>query len=284
LPDQMPASRALLTLEHADRLDTEFTNNAEPVAAIRSSFIGASVAATYRALSPEMVMIHALPVSLSASPGLGLSAVRAGLRATSGVALLAAQRSWSRSQLPTAPAAAGTTSRRSRKGSAGAGSSQSRARTRTTTTSTRPRRCRSDSTPRFSPTRRRRRCGRTTHPEEAPLWEDDPPRPPTQHGTRRRRRTVHRGDRAAGAVHPGTPPARRGSTPGSSTPCTGDTLFQGGPGATGLSFFSFDTIIESIPGRLLTLPGDTTVRTGHGDSTTVGAEAPHLDKWIAQRH
>jgi hypothetical protein len=33
-------------------------------------------------------MIRALPVSLSAAPGLGLSAVRAGLRATSGVALL----------------------------------------------------------------------------------------------------------------------------------------------------------------------------------------------------
>jgi hypothetical protein len=25
-------------------------------------------------------------------------------------------------------------------------------------------------------------------------------------------------------------------------------------------------------------------RTGHGDSTTVGAEAPHLDEWIARRH
>jgi glyoxylase-like metal-dependent hydrolase (beta-lactamase superfamily II) len=68
------------------------------------------------------------------------------------------------------------------------------------------------------------------------------------------------------------------------TVSTGDTFFQGGPGATGRSFSSFDTIIESIRGRLLTLPGDTTVRTGHGDSTTVGAEAPHLDKWIAHRH
>ena len=48
---------------------------------------------------------------------------------------------------------------------------------------------------------------------------------------------------------------------------TGDTLFQGGPGATGRSFSSFDTIIDSIRTRLLTLPADTTVRTGHGDST-----------------
>ena len=62
----------------------------------------------------------------------------------------------------------------------------------------------------------------------------------------------------------------------------GDTLFQGGPGATGRSFSSFDTIIDSIRGRLLTLPGDTIVHTGHGDSTTIGAELPHLDEWIAR--
>ncbi len=64
----------------------------------------------------------------------------------------------------------------------------------------------------------------------------------------------------------------------------GDTLFQGGPGATGRSFSDFPTIIESIRSRLLTLPADTSVRTGHGDSTTVGAEAPHLAEWIARGH
>ena len=57
---------------------------------------------------------------------------------------------------------------------------------------------------------------------------------------------------------------------------SGDTLFSGGPGATGRSFSSFDTIIESIRNRLLRLPSDTEVRTGHGDSTRIGAEAPHL--------
>ncbi len=62
----------------------------------------------------------------------------------------------------------------------------------------------------------------------------------------------------------------------------GDTLFKGGPGATGRSFSSFDTIIESITAKLLTLPEDTVVHTGHGDSTTVGDEAPHLDEWIAR--
>ncbi|MFJ9323249.1 MBL fold metallo-hydrolase [Streptomyces globisporus] len=65
---------------------------------------------------------------------------------------------------------------------------------------------------------------------------------------------------------------------------TGDTLFQGGPGATGRSFSSFPTIIDSIRDRLLTLPGDTKVRTGHGDPTTIGAEAPQLDEWIKRGH
>ncbi|AGK76171.1 MBL fold metallo-hydrolase [Streptomyces microflavus] len=65
---------------------------------------------------------------------------------------------------------------------------------------------------------------------------------------------------------------------------TGDTLFQGGPGATGRSFSDFPTIIDSIRDRLLTLPGDTTVRTGHGDPTTIGAEAPQLDDWIKRGH
>ena len=54
---------------------------------------------------------------------------------------------------------------------------------------------------------------------------------------------------------------------------TGDTLFHGGPGATGRSHSDFDTIIESIRTRLLTLPADTVVHTGHGDDTTIGAEA-----------
>lgn len=65
---------------------------------------------------------------------------------------------------------------------------------------------------------------------------------------------------------------------------TGDTLFQGGPGATGRSYSSFPTIVESIRNRLLTLPPETVVRTGHGDSTTIGAEAPHLEEWITRGH
>jgi glyoxylase-like metal-dependent hydrolase (beta-lactamase superfamily II) len=54
---------------------------------------------------------------------------------------------------------------------------------------------------------------------------------------------------------------------------TGDTLFQGGPGATGRSFSDRPTIEHSIRERLLTLPPDTVVHTGHGADTTVKAEA-----------
>lgn len=53
---------------------------------------------------------------------------------------------------------------------------------------------------------------------------------------------------------------------------SGDTLFQGGPGATGRSFSSRETIEESIRERLFVLPEDTVVHTGHGDDTTIGAE------------
>ncbi|MFJ5957144.1 MBL fold metallo-hydrolase [Paenarthrobacter sp. NPDC092416] len=72
--------------------------------------------------------------------------------------------------------------------------------------------------------------------------------------------------------------------PDAGTLFSGDTLFQGGPGATGRSYSDFPTIIDSIRTRLLSLPEETVVLTGHGDSTTIGAEAPHLDEWIARGH
>lgn len=63
---------------------------------------------------------------------------------------------------------------------------------------------------------------------------------------------------------------------------SGDTLFKGGPGATGRSYSSFETIIESISTRLFDLPEETVVLTGHGEATTIGAEKPHLNDWIAE--
>jgi glyoxylase-like metal-dependent hydrolase (beta-lactamase superfamily II) len=71
---------------------------------------------------------------------------------------------------------------------------------------------------------------------------------------------------------------------GSDVVFSGDTLFCGGPGATGRSHSDFPTIIESIRHRLLTLPPHTVVHTGHGQSTMIGDEAPHLEDWLARGH
>jgi glyoxylase-like metal-dependent hydrolase (beta-lactamase superfamily II) len=57
---------------------------------------------------------------------------------------------------------------------------------------------------------------------------------------------------------------------------TGDTLFQGGPGATGRSYSSHDTIVHSIRTRLFALDETTVVHTGHGEDTVIGAEAQAL--------
>ena len=81
-----------------------------------------------------------------------------------------------------------------------------------------------------------------------------------------------------------------GHTPGSisfsvrGTPLlfTGDTLFPGGPGNTSFDDADFATIIRSIEDRLFTFPDTTVVLPGHGVDTTIGAERPHLDEWIAR--
>jgi glyoxylase-like metal-dependent hydrolase (beta-lactamase superfamily II) len=63
---------------------------------------------------------------------------------------------------------------------------------------------------------------------------------------------------------------------------TGDTLFPGGPGNTQKDPLRFERIISSIRDRLFTLPDDTLVYPGHGRDTTIGAERPHLEEWIAR--
>ncbi len=57
---------------------------------------------------------------------------------------------------------------------------------------------------------------------------------------------------------------------------TGDTLFAGGPGATGRSFSDRDQLVTSIQARLFALPDDTVVHTGHGPDTTLGAERANV--------
>ena len=83
--------------------------------------------------------------------------------------------------------------------------------------------------------------------------------------------------------------ATPGHTPGSmcfaveGTPLlfSGDTLFPGGPGNTAPEDADFGTIITSIEGRLFAaFAPNTLVLPGHGVSTTIGAESPHLDEWV----
>ena len=123
------------------------------------------------------------------------------------------------------------------------------------------------------------------HPADRPLWD-------MVHPDRAPDRDLADGDEltvAGTALHvlhtPGhAPGAVCLYAPELGTVFTGDTLFKGGPGATGRSFSDFPTIIDSIRDRLLSLPPETVVRTGHGDTTEIGSEAPHLEEWIARGH
>ncbi len=121
------------------------------------------------------------------------------------------------------------------------------------------------------------------HPADRPLWELVHPGRPWD-------RDLADGDvlRVAGVdlhvLH--TPGHAPGAVclyaPGLGALFSGDTLFQGGPGATGRSYSDFPTIVDSIRDRLLTLPDETVVHTGHGPTTTIAAERPDLPAWIAR--
>lgn len=121
------------------------------------------------------------------------------------------------------------------------------------------------------------------HPADRMLWE-----------------TVYPDSDPDGEVVPGSVLAAGGHelavihTPGHSPGCccffdagsgvvmSGDTLFCGGPGATGRSYSDEPTILRSIRARLLTLPDHTVVHTGHGDSTLIGDERPRVLERIAE--
>ncbi|RRO14153.1 MBL fold metallo-hydrolase [Saccharopolyspora rhizosphaerae] len=121
------------------------------------------------------------------------------------------------------------------------------------------------------------------HPADRPVWElTHPSRQPD--GRLLDRQTFHIGRLSLQVVH--TP----GHTPGSvclycpdlATVFTGDTLFAGGPGATGRSFSDHDAILDSIRDRLLPLPPRTRVRPGHGPGTTIGEVAAQFDEWASR--
>ena len=120
------------------------------------------------------------------------------------------------------------------------------------------------------------------HPDDRVLWDqsqDVPPGADLADG-----QVLPVGDVELSVLHtPGhAPGACCLHAPALGAVFSGDTLFNGGPGATGRSFSDFPTIIESIRTRLLDLPADTVVLTGHGNDTTIGAEAPHLDDWVVR--
>ena len=115
------------------------------------------------------------------------------------------------------------------------------------------------------------------HPDDAPVWQ-------LTHPNRRwdadlaDEQVITIGDTELRVLHtPGhAPGAVCFYAPQLGTVFTGDTLFHGGPGATGRSFSDPDLILTSIQQRLLVLPDDTIVHTGHGDDTTIGAEKAAL--------
>ncbi|MFJ9821804.1 MBL fold metallo-hydrolase [Streptomyces sp. NPDC101151] len=119
------------------------------------------------------------------------------------------------------------------------------------------------------------------HPDDLPLWKQThPDRTPDGELADGQAVTVA-GARLTVLHTPGhAPGAVCLYAPDLAALFSGDTLFAGGPGATGRSYSDFPTIIGSIRDRLLALPHDTVVHTGHGDTTTIGAEAPHLQEWI----
>ncbi len=62
---------------------------------------------------------------------------------------------------------------------------------------------------------------------------------------------------------------------------SGDTLFPGGPGTTRLPGGDFHEIIESIENRIFSVfPSSTLILPGHGASTDIATELPHLADWI----
>ncbi|WP_249138476.1 MBL fold metallo-hydrolase [Phycicoccus avicenniae] len=118
------------------------------------------------------------------------------------------------------------------------------------------------------------------HPDDRVLWDMSQDQPPGAELSDGQTFTV--GDVGLITLHtPGhAPGACCLHAPALGVVFSGDTLFDGGPGATGRSHSDFPTIIESIRTRLFELPPETVVLTGHGDPTVVGDETPHLQEWI----
>ncbi|GAA1983017.1 MBL fold metallo-hydrolase [Catenulispora subtropica] len=117
------------------------------------------------------------------------------------------------------------------------------------------------------------------HPDDRPLWElthggPDDPRATLWDADLADGQVLTVGDTALHVLH--TPGHAPGAVclyaPDLGCVFTGDTLFHGGPGATGRSYSDRPTLEASIRAKLFALPDETVVHTGHGEDTTIGAE------------
>lgn len=117
------------------------------------------------------------------------------------------------------------------------------------------------------------------HPADEPVWRLTHPDVDPDAGLADGQRIAVGGTELTVLHTPGhTPGAVCLHAPDLGVVLTGDTLFNGGPGATGRSFSDADLIVDSIRRVLFALPDGTLVLTGHGDSTTIGAEALALGR------
>lgn len=115
------------------------------------------------------------------------------------------------------------------------------------------------------------------HPADRPLWELTHPDQLWDADLSDGQRIVAGGTTLEVLHTPGhAPGAVCFSAPELGCVFTGDTLFNGGPGAAGRSYSDADQIVASIRTRLFALPDDTVVHTGHGEDTTIGAERERL--------
>jgi glyoxylase-like metal-dependent hydrolase (beta-lactamase superfamily II) len=116
------------------------------------------------------------------------------------------------------------------------------------------------------------------HPDDRPLWELTHGPAVAWDGDLADGQKIEVGGTALTVLH--TPGHAPGAVclyaPDLGCVFTGDTLFQGGPGATGRSYSDAGVIVDSIRTKLFALPGDTVVHTGHGDDTTIAAEQASL--------
>ncbi|WEV77717.1 MBL fold metallo-hydrolase [Janibacter cremeus] len=119
------------------------------------------------------------------------------------------------------------------------------------------------------------------HPDEAPLWRmTHPDRAPD--GALAHGQIITVAGTDLHVLHtPGhAPGACCLHAPELGVVFSGDTLFDGGPGATGgRSYSDYDRIVTSIREKLLGLPANTVVHTGHGPDTTIGAEVAREPGW-----